>query len=467
MSQIVPYLSQQTFFITGSTGFLGKVLLAKLFTVCPDLKEGSVYVLVRGKKEMVAKDRFVKDVFSDSIIFQDLLKRNPNIPKAIKVVDGDVSKSKLGLSPSDYEEICNNATCILHMAATTNFTENLRLAFEINVMGTKRVVDMAKSVKNLISMVYVSTCYTNCIRHGSTEVREKVYPINFDPYDVLKKILEMTPEEAHKATPHLIGSFPNTYTFSKMIAEHIILEEKKNLPLSIIRPSIIGGAYSFPYPGWVDSFLGAAGIVSAVGLGLLHFVIGVGTNVVDLIPVDYVVNTILAISYHTATNPPGDRMAIYHCATSSRNPFYWDAFRQAVVGYFQRNPSKRAVGGIWALFVKNPSVYWTTHLAFTKFPAHLADTKRWIKGQPPKMVAGSRTLYKVVTSLAYFILHTWYFGTHNYEAVRESLNAVDSEMFQMDVSLINWEIWNVHFCGGIKKYIFKEEDEIALPKSKL
>lgn len=53
----------------------------------------------------------------------------------LQVVDGDIAKSKLGLSPQDYQEICENVTCIIHMAATTNFNENLRLAFEINVMG--------------------------------------------------------------------------------------------------------------------------------------------------------------------------------------------------------------------------------------------------------------------------------------------------------------------------------------------
>jgi fatty acyl-CoA reductase len=53
MSQIIPFLENQTFFLTGVTGFLGKVLLVRLITECQNLKEGSIIVLVRGKKRVI------------------------------------------------------------------------------------------------------------------------------------------------------------------------------------------------------------------------------------------------------------------------------------------------------------------------------------------------------------------------------------------------------------------------------
>lgn len=39
-------------------------------------------------------------------------------------------------------------------------------------------------------------------------------------------------------TPSLIGGRPNTYTFTKALAEHMLLKEAGNLPVAIVRPSI-------------------------------------------------------------------------------------------------------------------------------------------------------------------------------------------------------------------------------------
>jgi fatty acyl-CoA reductase len=68
-SQIIPFLEAQTFFVTGVTGFLGKVLLYKLLTTCPNIKDKSIYVLVRGKKELSAENRFEQDILSTSLLF--------------------------------------------------------------------------------------------------------------------------------------------------------------------------------------------------------------------------------------------------------------------------------------------------------------------------------------------------------------------------------------------------------------
>jgi len=459
MSLVVPFLEKQTFFLTGVTGFLGKVLLLRILTECKNLQENSIIVLVRGKKELCAADRFDKDIFAESFIFKRYVADNPDVRKYFKVVDGDVAKSKLGLTPTDYDYVSKNATCILHMAATTSFTENLRLAFDINVLGTQRVVALAKSCKNLKSMIYVSTCYTNSPRHGTT-VREKVYPINFDPYEIVKQVTAMTPEEADKATPHILRDHPNTYTFSKMIAEHIVLEEKENIHLAIVRPSIIGASYRFPVPGWVDSYIGASGLIAATGLGVLHCMNGRGHQIVDFVPVDFVVDHILAAAWHSAENPPGDRMPIYHASSSFRNPFYWEHLRSAVVGFYRRRPPKRNIARVWCIFISRPSFFSVFHYLFTQLPATVQDTKRLIKGQPPKMVAGSKVLYKACSSLSFFTLHGWVFANQNTQALYESLPEADAKVFNFDITQLNWELWSPLFCEGIKKYIFKEEDTV-------
>jgi fatty acyl-CoA reductase len=49
----------QNIFVTGATGFIGKVLLEKILRSCPDV--GNIYVLMRPKKGKTPSDR-VKDV---------------------------------------------------------------------------------------------------------------------------------------------------------------------------------------------------------------------------------------------------------------------------------------------------------------------------------------------------------------------------------------------------------------------
>jgi Male sterility protein. len=43
----------------------------------------------------------------------------------------------------------------------------------------------------------------------------------------------------------LIGSRPNTYTFTKALAESMLLKESGNLPVAIVRPSIGKEHYLF------------------------------------------------------------------------------------------------------------------------------------------------------------------------------------------------------------------------------
>jgi len=47
-------------------------------------------------------------------------------------------------------------------------------------------------------------------------------------------------------TKKLIHPRPNTYTFTKAIAETLVLEECHSLPCAIVRPSIVGASWQEP-----------------------------------------------------------------------------------------------------------------------------------------------------------------------------------------------------------------------------
>lgn len=59
---------------------------------------------------------------------------------------------------------------------------------------------------------------------------------------------------------------------------------------------------------------------------------GLPNGIMDIIPVDLVANALLAASYHTATNPPGKRLPIYHIGSGSTNPLTWGELASIISG---------------------------------------------------------------------------------------------------------------------------------------
>lgn len=65
-------------------------------------------------------------------------------------------------------------------------------------------------------------------------------------------------------TPRLLGEKPNTYTYTKQLAEQLLIDEGRDLPLAIVRPSIVGASWKEPFPGWIDNYNGPSGLYIAV-----------------------------------------------------------------------------------------------------------------------------------------------------------------------------------------------------------
>ena len=65
MAGVIQFYEGQNIFVTGASGFLGKVLLEKLLRACPDV--GNIYVLVRPKKGKEPIER-VQNIISLPVI---------------------------------------------------------------------------------------------------------------------------------------------------------------------------------------------------------------------------------------------------------------------------------------------------------------------------------------------------------------------------------------------------------------
>lgn len=85
----------------------------------------------------------------------------------------------------------------------------------------------------------------------------------------------------------------------------------------IVRPSIVGAAYSDPHVGWVDNLAALSGFIFVYGIGLVQMAPGKFSNKANFIPVDYVVNTIIASAVYQSKN---NSLIVCHAANNYLNP---------------------------------------------------------------------------------------------------------------------------------------------------
>lgn len=88
----------------------------------------------------------------------------------VQAVAGDVGQDNLGLSQSDRKLLTDNVNVIIHSAATLDFGETLKTTVDINLLGTRRIVQLAGECSHLAALVHVSSCYVNAWRTEAEEV---------------------------------------------------------------------------------------------------------------------------------------------------------------------------------------------------------------------------------------------------------------------------------------------------------
>lgn len=105
-------------------------------------------------------------------VFDGIRAKTPTIFNKIYPIKGDVSLSNLGLSPEDRKMLMERVNIVFHSAATVKFDEPLKVAVNMNTKGTDQVIELCKNMKNLISVIHVSTAYSNANRQ---DIQEAIY----------------------------------------------------------------------------------------------------------------------------------------------------------------------------------------------------------------------------------------------------------------------------------------------------
>ncbi|CRK97592.1 CLUMA_CG010977, isoform A [Clunio marinus] len=444
---IPQFYDGRSIFITGGTGFMGKVLVEKLLRSCPGIK--NIYLLIRPKRGQEINSRLSEII--NGPLFDKLRKERPNDLNKIIPIHGDITSEELGISEADQALLSRTVSVVFHSAATVKFDEKLKLSVTINMLGTKRLVQLCQRMISLDALVHVSTAYCNCDRY---DVGETIYSPPYSPDDIISLVQWLPEDLLDKLTPSLIGNRPNTYTFTKALAESMLLKEAGNLPVAIVRPSIVLASVNEPLRGWVDNWNGPTGIVSAVGKGIFHTIMCNEESVADFIPVDMVINLMVAAAWKRALTKPAG-MTIYNCCTGEVKPITWGRLVSLAIEKMRIHPLE---GTFW---------YPTGNLRRNRFlnaihsvlahyiPAYILDILARMAGKKPIMIKVQDKLAKSVQCLEYFTTHQWKFHGDNVVALLDALTQDDRQNFQFDVRTIQWEDYVENYVLGFRQFLFK------------
>ena len=278
--------SARTFLLTGVTGFLGKVVLEELLRRREELEWERVHVLIRPRGGVGARERFAREV-AGSRCFGGL---PCDWTRDVSVLEGTLEEPGLGARPAS-EGLLDRVTHVIHAAASVNFDLPLAAAARANIGTSLNLLELARACPGLERMVCVSTAYVTPHPGHGVPIAESLAPLPAPAEELLQAI-----EDGRAVEREMLrrSGHPNTYTFTKSVAEHLLLARRGAVPLTIIRPSIISASRRHPFPGWIDSTAGFGAFVLLIGLAHLRAVVADTSARIDLVPVDEVAERILA-----------------------------------------------------------------------------------------------------------------------------------------------------------------------------
>jgi long-chain acyl-CoA synthetase len=364
-------LAGRNLLLIGVTGFIGKVWLVDLLEHIPEI--GRVTLLIRRNRTTSAQRRFEK-IVEESPTFDTLHQRYGQklgafLKEKVEVVEGDVSQPGLGLEPAVQERLANSLDLIVNSAGLTDFNPDLRDALSSNVDSARYLLEFVRRSAHA-GLMHLSTCYVVGMRDGrvTEELQGNYNPAGDPAFEAEREIASLRETiqriEARSESPELskalrrqalgrgvdaadapaeelqgvlrrnrarwarnrlvrVGlrraqhlGWPNIYTFTKSLGESILARQGRDLPIAIVRPSIVESSERSPFTGWNE------GINTS---GPLSYLLGTNfrqlpTNerkCLDVIPVDMVCRgmSLIAAAVIARCNA-----RMYQLATSAINP---------------------------------------------------------------------------------------------------------------------------------------------------
>ena len=376
--------------ITGGTGFLGTALIERLLRCAPGCQ---LVLLIRPGRRSTVEQHAQREIFGNNAFERlraDLGREGFErmVEERVTAIAGDVGTDGLGLD-DDGRTALASCDIVIHSAATVSFDSPLDSAVEVNLLGPTRIVGALHDLGVAPHLVSVSTCYVAGNRRGAAPeipVHESPFFVDVDwraevrgarqaradaeadsrrPESLVRFRKERATSSAPPASPRWprrrssgavpwvkeqmveagraraasLG-WPDAYAYTKALGERALLQNRGDVPVSIVRPSIIESAVHEPYPGWIRGFRMAEPVIISYARGLLKEFPGVPEGTVDVIPVDLVVAAIIDAG---GRDPPVEP-TITQVASGSTNPLRYRHLVDLVSTYFTEHPIYDAEG---------------------------------------------------------------------------------------------------------------------------
>jgi len=503
LSVLKSYRGRQIMLI-GFTGFIGKVWLAKLLQEVPEV--GKVWLLVRRQRSTSGQKRFDK-ILLESQLFDPLHDKMQErfddfIREKVEVIEGDISLPNLGIEAGKLGQLQAELDLIVNSSGLTDFIPDLRQALSINVEGTLNVLEFQRGCAGA-ALLHLSTCYV--VGHHDGRVHEKLSPdytprhcAGFDvegEYLTLQRMADEIEARAQSAAVrealhrqllargrNIVATeleaqirkqqqrwvrnelteagmvrarelgWPNTYTFTKSLAESLLVRRGGGLPIAVVRPSIVETSTHDPFNGWNEGVNTSAPMSYLLGT----FFRQMPTNrnkCLDIIPVDLVVRGMVLIGgalmerchepiYQLATsgaNPCNMRRTIELTGLAHRKYYRaQDDLNQRLLAYFDTIPvSKERYQNLSA--PRQKQLIQALQRIVSPLPAMRSSLVR--------VERDLERVMKIIDLYEPFILHNQYvFEAYNVGILSALLPPEELAAFGYDSSYLDWwEYWiNIH-----------------------
>ncbi|KAK9501910.1 hypothetical protein O3M35_012545 [Rhynocoris fuscipes] len=452
------WLNGKSILITGGTGFMGKVLLEKLLRSCPGIKK--IYVCCRYKKNLSPAVRVAQILKLP--LFDRLRKENPSALLKVVSVYCELTRDDLGIKHEDLENIRQNVNVVFNMAASLKLEAPLKSAIIHNTVGTMKILDLAKSIKNLEVFVHISTTFCH---PEEKEIKEGLLNTTFDLDYILELVQLMDEDELEKLRPKILGQHPNAYTFSKALTEKLLESYAEDLPISIARPSIVIPTLKEPVPGWVDSLNGPIGVLAAAGKGVLRSMLCDPNAVAQIIPVDIATNAIIIVAWKKATKREKDVIPVYNLSCDEHLPITWGE----VLEKGRRHGYEYPVNpGLWypnGAITTNPIIHTLTIFFLQVIPAYFVDFLFLCFGQKPFMVYVQKRIGLGLKLLQYFTLRSWKVHVEKAAALINELQEDEKQIFYTSNVEYDIDDFMIKAILGAREYCLKEPNS-TLPRAR-
>jgi alcohol-forming fatty acyl-CoA reductase len=338
---------ESSILVTGASGFLGKAVLATL--LARDAAPADLLVLLRAADDAAATRRLETEVLASEPftalpprVVSDLLTAG-----RLRAVAGDIAAGRFG-EAADWGRVGT----VIHCAASVSFEEPLDTILALNTFGPVALLESLRKAGADPHFVHVSTAYAADCTVRVVPEDGTLHPrlAALDPEALLAQALAWRrqaeaagddPEAklARRGRRYANGlGWPDTYALTKALGERLLSERSRQT--TIVRPTIIESALSWPRPGWLEGIKVADPLVLAYAARGLTHLAGEAGNRIDIVPVDLVANACVA----AALRPPSQPLRALAIGSSARNPLTLGGLAGQIRLYFEGEPLRRRSG---------------------------------------------------------------------------------------------------------------------------